>query len=80
MNTFQISTFIGQINNQSIQLVNARDLHEGLQISTPFHKWIQRRIADFNFIENLDFTVTDKFVRLDRGMFGMRDVYTKRSI
>lgn len=54
-------------------LQNARDLHEGLQISTPFHKWIQRRIADFNFIENLDFTVTDKFVRLDRGMFGIRD-------
>ena len=50
-----IQTFSGVIANQSTLLVNARELHERLQISTPFHKWIQRRIEDYNFAENLDF-------------------------
>lgn len=55
MNTFQITTFTGSLQNQSILLVNARDLHERLQISTRFDTWIQRRISDYNFVENLDF-------------------------
>lgn len=50
-----IQTFSGVIANQTTLLVNARELHERLQISTPFHKWIQRRIEDYNFAENLDF-------------------------
>lgn len=50
-----ITTFTGVIANQTTLLVNARELHERLQISTPFHKWILRRIEDYNFTENLDF-------------------------
>lgn len=65
MTNFQITTFTGSLQNQSVQLINARELHQILEIQTPFHKWIQRRISEYNFAENLDFTVTDKFVRVD---------------
>jgi len=30
-------------------LIDARLLHQQLQISTPFHKWVQRRIEEFGF-------------------------------
>jgi phage anti-repressor protein len=72
-----ISTFTGLIANQSTTLVNARELHERLQISTPFHKWIQRRIEDYNFVENLDFIGTDKFVHTEAGFFGVRETLVK---
>ena len=55
MTHFNIKTFTGSIQNQSIQLINARELHEFLQISSSCDSWIQRRIADYNFVENLDF-------------------------
>lgn len=74
MNTFQISTFTGSLQNQSILLINARELHERLQISTRFDIWIQRRISEYNFAENLDFTEVIKIERLDRGFFGEREV------
>ncbi|MDP8079535.1 antA/AntB antirepressor family protein [Phocoenobacter skyensis] len=56
MKHLNITTFNGLINNQSTQLINARELHELLQVTTPFHKWIARRISDYEFTENLDFT------------------------
>lgn len=40
MTNFNIKTFTGSIQNQSIQLINARELHEFLQISTRFDIWI----------------------------------------
>ncbi|QIM63703.1 antirepressor [Pasteurellaceae bacterium Orientalotternb1] len=50
-----ITTFQGVIANQSTLLVNARELHERLQISTRFDIWINRRISEYSFVENLDF-------------------------
>lgn len=73
MTNLPIHTFTGIINNHSVELISAREVHELLQIKTPFHKWIARRLYETRFRENLDFTVTDKIVRLDRGVFGMRD-------
>lgn len=35
--------------------VNARDLHEFLEVKTAFKDWIRRRIEDFDFVENRDF-------------------------
>ena len=43
------------INKKNQLLVDARLLHQLLQVLTPFHKWIDRRIADFKLEENLDF-------------------------
>ncbi|MGX3067715.1 antA/AntB antirepressor family protein, partial [Ursidibacter arcticus] len=56
MTTFQITTFTGSLQNQPTQLINARELHERLQITTKFQDWIKRRISDYNFIENEDYT------------------------
>ncbi|TEW31414.1 phage antirepressor Ant [Histophilus somni] len=67
MTTFQISTFTGSIQNQPIQLINARELHEVLQISTRFDTWIQRRIFEYNFAPNLDFI--ERSILGNRGFF-----------
>lgn len=39
------------------QVVNARDLHEFLEVKTRFSIWISRQIKDFSFIENQDFVM-----------------------
>lgn len=67
MKHFQISTFTASIQNQSVQLINARELHERLQISTRFDIWISRRISDYNFVENLDFI--ERSTLNNRGFF-----------
>lgn len=77
MTNFNIKTFTGSIRNQSIQLINARELHEFLQISTRFDIWISRRITDYNFIENLDFIGVIKFGRTEAGFFGSREIEVK---
>lgn len=53
-------------NNEGKQLVSARELHEGLEIKTPFHKWIPRMI-EYGFEENNDYIVTDNFVHNSNG-------------
>lgn len=37
------------------QTVDARELHSFLEIETPFNKWIDRRIKEYEFIINSDF-------------------------
>ncbi len=39
------------------QVVNARELHQFLDIETKFTTWIERRVEDYGFIENEDFEV-----------------------
>lgn len=55
MNHFQISTFTGLIHNQPTQLINARELHEHLQVGKMFAHWIRDRIEQYGFTENEDF-------------------------
>lgn len=62
-----IGTFSHQsdatIEGESVQTVNARDLHRFLEVKTRFNDWIANRIADFNFVENQDFvTLTENLV------------------
>ncbi|WPM80991.1 antA/AntB antirepressor family protein [Brucella pseudintermedia] len=45
----------GQIGEGSIQTVNARDLHEFLEVGVRFNDWIARRIAEYGFEEGKDF-------------------------
>ena len=40
--------------------VNARDLHDALQIKSNFRDWIRNRISDFGFVENQDFVTVAK--------------------
>jgi len=52
-----------RIGDGSIQTVNARELHEFLEVSTRFNDWIRNRISDFNFTENQDFvSLTENLV------------------
>lgn len=44
------------INNQEINTVNARELHAFLEVETRFNDWIERRIKEYGFVENQDFT------------------------
>ena len=50
-----ISLTQSAINGELQQTVNARELHEFLEVSTAFKDWISRRIKDYDFMENLDF-------------------------
>lgn len=56
MKKLPINAFSGTIQNQSTQLINARDLHQFLQVGRDFSNWIKARISDYNFSENEDYT------------------------
>lgn len=42
-------------------LISGRELHEALEIKTPYKKWFER-MSDYGFEENIDYLVTDIFV------------------
>ena len=48
-----------QINNESVQTVNARDLHKFLEVGKDFSTWIKARIAKYGFEENTDYTIVE---------------------
>lgn len=56
MTNFQIATFTGSLQNQSTLLINARELHQLLQVGKDFSTWIKDRIANYGFQEGLDFS------------------------
>lgn len=45
-----------KFKKETVQTVNARELHQFLEVLTPFDKWIIRRIEEYGFLENQDFT------------------------
>ena len=45
------------INNEEVNAVNARELHEKLGVKTQFKDWMPRRIEEYGFEEGRDFTV-----------------------
>lgn len=46
--------------------VSARELHEFLEVETPYHKWFPR-MCEYGFSENDDYSVTDIFVHNPAG-------------
>lgn len=55
------------INYDSEQpTVLGRDLHEALEVNTPYHKWFPR-MCEYGFAENTDYVVTDKNVHNSNG-------------
>lgn len=50
-----VNVFEAIIGNLKQLAVNARDLHEFLQVGKRFASWIQERIGKYEFIENEDF-------------------------
>lgn len=58
-----IPVFTGLINNQQTNLVDARVLHSFLEVKIRFNDWINRRVEEYQFIENTDFIlITQKRV------------------
>jgi phage anti-repressor protein len=55
LNQGLISTTELIINKESLQTVNARELHAFLQIGKDFSTWIKDRISQYGFLENQDF-------------------------
>lgn len=54
-------------------LVSGRELHERLEIKTPYKKWFDR-MAEYGFTEGVDFTVLDKNVHDDTAFGGERKI------
>lgn len=48
------------IGNESLQTINARELHGFLEVKSEFRNWIKNRIDDFGFVENHDFVTVGK--------------------
>ncbi|BAD65389.1 phage anti-repressor protein [Shouchella clausii KSM-K16] len=55
-----------QQNESGNLLVSGRDLHEFLEIKTPYAKWFER-MKEYGFVEQVDFIVTDIFVPNSKG-------------
>ena len=49
------------------KVVSARELHTFLESKQQFSHWIKNRISEFQFIENEDFEVLDKFIKNPQG-------------
>jgi len=43
------------INGQSVQTVDARALHSFLEVDTRFNDWVNRRIDEYGFAQDVDF-------------------------
>lgn len=56
-NTPLVPVFTGTVSNQSIQLCNARDLHNFLESRQDFSNWIKNRIEQYGFIIDEDYSI-----------------------
>jgi phage anti-repressor protein len=57
-----------KINDEEVNAVNARDLHEFLEIKKDFSEWIKAQIKRGRFVENRDFIMlTQKGEQNQRG-------------
>lgn len=45
------------INGNTVNTVNARELHTFLEVGKDFSNWIKDRIEQYNFVENQDFII-----------------------
>lgn len=57
--------------NDGSVAVDGRDLHDFLEVETPYTKWIDRMMG-YGFAENVDFSVFDKNVHDDTAFGGTR--------
>ena len=52
-----------QTNENNEQVVSGRDLHKFLEVGTRYNDWINKRVKEYGFIENIDFVaITQKKV------------------
>ena len=49
-----------EIDNKLVRTVNARELHEFLDVSSRYNDWIRNRISKYGFEENIDYVCLTK--------------------
>ena len=52
-----VTVFNGTIQNTQVQLCNARELHQFLEVGKVYAAWIQERIADYGFTQDEDYII-----------------------
>lgn len=63
-----IPVFNSILNQEVTQLVDARILHQFLEVTSRFNDWITNRVKEYEFIENQDFIIfTKNLVKMQRG-------------
>lgn len=62
-----IHVFIGTIANHVVQLVDARLLHQHLEVKRDFSTWIKKRLTDGGFVEDNDYLLTQTGEQLPSG-------------
>lgn len=50
------------VGNTEIQTVNARELHQFLEVKSKFADWMKNRVSEYGFIENQDFVSISKIL------------------
>lgn len=53
----QIKVLQSNIGNETVQTVNARELHKALGVRRDFSTWLKDRIAEYGFVQNVDYVV-----------------------
>lgn len=61
-------------NENHEALVDARELHEFLDSKQEFANWIKSRIEKYDFVESIDFTTFDNFIRRDKSNLGTKRI------
>ncbi len=56
-----------QINGELTQSVDAHELHAYLEVKTPFHIWMGRRIEEYEFEEDQNFVSFEQFCSKPQG-------------
>ena len=51
---------LGELAGEIVQLCNARDIHICLKVRSRFNDWIARRITEYGFVEDVDFTLVTR--------------------
>jgi len=68
------------LNNQTVNAVNARDLHSFLEVKTRFNDWFKTRVTQYNFAEGTDFTqaidfkATENIVALESNTYAQERI------
>ncbi|WP_375626999.1 MULTISPECIES: antA/AntB antirepressor family protein [unclassified Bartonella] len=68
------------INEESVQTVNARDLHSFLEVGKKFADWITERINKYNLVENQDFVCFPILGSKGRGGHNRKDYHLTLSV
>jgi phage anti-repressor protein len=63
------------INEQTLDTVNARELHSFLEVGRDFNTWINARIKRYGFEEGVDYTVISQSPKRGSGNRGVTKEY-----